>query len=58
MEPGLYEVSYTPYWNIGTTKTDTVRVRQDGKHESLKNGRFHVTQPYTGQGYTWNRIGD
>ena len=58
MEPGLYEVSYTPYWNIENTKKDTVRVREDGRHEQMQNGRFHLVQPYNGPGYTWNRIGD
>lgn len=56
MAPGLYQVSYTPYWNTASTKTDTVRVREDGKHEQLQNGRFHVVTPYGTLGYTWKRV--
>ena len=58
MELGTYLVSYEPYSNIGTIKTDTVDIREDGHYVlSTITNRFNKTSiPYTGAGYTWEKL--
>ena len=60
MEPGTYQVSYTPYWNTSATRTDIVLVGTDGSHYIKSAGYFHKTARYGNGtlGFTWVKMGD